>query len=26
MAVLLFLIYFVMRYKKCKENKKAEKL
>ena len=25
-AVLLFLIYFVMRYKKCKENKKAEKL
>lgn len=25
-AVLLFLVYFVMRYKKCKENKKAEKL
>lgn len=25
-AVLLFLIYFAMRYKKCKENKKAEKL
>lgn len=25
-AVLLFLVYFIMRYKKCKENKKAEKL
>ncbi len=25
-AVLLFLVYFVMRYKKCKKNKKAEKL
>ena len=25
-AILLFLVYFVMRYKKCKENKKAEKL
>ena len=25
-AGLLFLVYFVMRYKKCKENKKAEKL
>lgn len=25
-AILLFLIYFIMRYKKCKENKNAEKL
>ena len=25
-AVMLFLVYFIMRYKKCKENKKAEKL